>query len=238
MRSAGTPAWTLIIVPPSATASKRRVGLKMRWFVMLALLMSTVATLTWAWVSAEQRVAEMIADRLAAEQQTTLALRDTLQLLRSASVAERVRNSPPVDMMMPVTAEITSRFTRSRFHPILQIFRAHRGVDFGAASGTRIVAPAAGTVVSSGWRIGYGLTIEVAHTGGVVTRYAHCRSSMVKRGDHVAMGQAIATVGSSGLATAPHLHFELLVRGKQVDPVKFLASTHTAPVSMPAAVNK
>ena len=84
MRSAGTPAWTLIIVPPSATASTRRVGLKIRWFVMLAMLMSTIATLTWAWVSAEQRVSEMMADRLAAEQQTTLALRDTLLSLRSA----------------------------------------------------------------------------------------------------------------------------------------------------------
>ncbi len=226
MSSAGTPAWTLIIVPPSATASTRRVGLKMRWFVMLAMLMSTVAALTWLWWSTDQRLAEITADRLAAEQQATLALRDTIAFLRSASVAERVRNSPPAEMMMPVTAEITSRFSRSRFHPILQIFRAHRGVDFGATAGTHIVAPAAGTVVSVGWRIGYGLTLELSHNGGVVTRYAHCRSALVKAGDHVAMGQAIGIVGSSGLATAPHLHFELLVRGKQVDPVKFLASTH------------
>src|SRR4051794_14522965 len=171
MQGGVTPAWTLIIVPPKATSSTRHVGLKMRWFRMFGMLLLTVAVLSWIWLAADARMTAMLADRLAAEQQATLALRDTLQTLRSASTAERVRNSPPVDMMMPVSAEITSRFSRSRFHPILQIFRAHRGVDFGASAGTRIVAPAAGTVVSVGWRIGYGLTLEVAHTGGVVTRY-------------------------------------------------------------------
>ena len=65
-------------------------------------------------------------------------------------------------------------------------------------------------------------------SGGIVTRYAHCRSALVQRGDTVSMGQAIATVGSSGLATAPHLHFEVLVNGKPVDPINFIASTHVA----------
>ena len=73
--------------------------------------------------------------------------------------------------------------------------------------------------------VGYGLVVELVHSGGVVTRYAHCRSALVKPGERVTMGQAIATVGSSGLATAPHLHFEVLLRGSPVDPVKFLAGT-------------
>src|SRR5215216_1676744 len=113
MRGGGTPAWTLIIVPPTATASTRRVGLKMRWLRMLAMLMVTIFTLAWLWMTTESRIAAMMAERLAAEQQATLALRDTLQTLRSASVAERIRNSPPADMMMPVSAAITSRFSRS-----------------------------------------------------------------------------------------------------------------------------
>ena len=235
MPNAGTPAWTLIIVPPTATSSTRRVGFKMRWFRMAAMLLLTVATLSWVWVAAEDRMRESIAERLAAEQQTTLALRDTLASMRNASLAERIRKSPPADMMMPVHAEITSSFSRSRFHPILQIFRAHKGVDLGAPMGTRIQAPAAGTVVSAGWRIGYGLVIELAHTGGVVTRYAHCRTALVKAGDRVEKGQAIGLVGASGLATAPHLHFELLVKGKQVDPVKFIAASHLIPdLSAPA----
>jgi murein DD-endopeptidase MepM/ murein hydrolase activator NlpD len=68
--------------------------------------------------------------------------------------------------------------------------------------------------------------IELAHNGGVVTRYAHCRTALVKAGDHVEKGQVIGLVGASGLATAPHLHFEVLVKGSQVDPMKFIAASH------------
>ena len=234
MRGGVTPAWTLIIVPPTLTSSPKRVPLKMRWLRMFGILAVAMLSLSWFWVATDARITSMISDRLAEEQRATLALRDTLQSLRNASLAEIARVSPPVGMIMPVNGEVTSRYSRSRFHPILQIFRAHRGVDFGAPSGTRIVAPASGTVTSVGWRIGYGLTLELAHSGGVVTRYAHLRSAAVHRGDSVSMGQAIAAVGSSGLATAPHLHFEVLVRGNNVDPIKFVAGTHVPPVSPPA----
>jgi murein DD-endopeptidase MepM/ murein hydrolase activator NlpD len=81
-------------------------------------------------------------------------------------------------------------------------------------------------VASVGWRLGYGLTLELAHSGGVVTRYAHLKSAIVHRGDSVMIGQNVAAVGASGLATAPHLHFEVIVKGSNVDPIKFLASTH------------
>jgi len=229
MPNVGTPAWTLIIVPPNGKSSTKRVGFKMRWFRLTGMLLLTVSTLTWIWLTAEDRLRESIVERLVAEQQTTLALRDTLQTMRNASLAERIRNSPPADMLMPVHAEVTSSFSRSRFHPILQIFRAHKGVDLGAPMGTRIQAPAPGRVISAGYRIGYGLVIEVAHTGGVVTRYAHCKTAFVKSGDQVEKGQAIGLVGQSGLATAPHLHFEVLLKGTQVDPVKFIAQSHNMP---------
>jgi murein DD-endopeptidase MepM/ murein hydrolase activator NlpD len=230
MRGGGvTPAWTLIIVPPTLTSPPRRVGVKMRWIRMLGMLAATLLALSWMWMTAESRLATMVADRLADEQRATLALRDTLQSMRNATVAERARISPPVNMVMPVNGAITSRFSGSRFHPILQIFRSHKGVDLSADAGTRIVAPALGRVTSVGWRFGYGLTLEIAHTGGVVTRYAHLRSAMVKRGDSVAVNQAIATVGSSGLATGPHLHFEVLVRGTNVDPIKFVAASRAPP---------
>jgi len=233
MPNVGTPAWTLIIVPPNGKSSTKRVGFKMRWFRLAGMLLLTVATLSWIWVAAEDRVRESIVERLVAEQQTTLALRDTLQSMRSASLAERIRNSPPADMLMPVHAEVTSSFSRSRFHPILQIFRAHKGIDLGAPMGTRIQAPAPGRVISAGWNIGYGLVIEVAHTGGVVTRFAHCKTALVKAGDRVEKGQAIGLVGKSGLATAPHLHFEILLKGTQVDPLKFIAQSHNIDLSAP-----
>ncbi len=229
MPNVGTPAWTLIIVPPNATSSTKRIGFKMRWFRLLGMLLLTVAALSWITVTAEDRLRESIVARLAAEQQTSLALRDTIMSMRNASLAERIRNSPPANMLMPVHAEVTSSFARSRFHPILQIFRAHKGVDLGAPMGTRIQAPAPGTVVSAGWNIGYGLVIQVAHTGGVMTRYAHCKSAFVKAGDHVEKGQVIGLVGASGLATAPHLHFEVLVKGNQVDPIKFISASHSLP---------
>jgi murein DD-endopeptidase MepM/ murein hydrolase activator NlpD len=229
MRNTATPAWTLIIVPPTPTASTRRVGVKMRTLRIFTMFVITIAAVSWTWVSAASDTAEMMADRLAEEQRLTAALDDTLQSLRTAALAAETAKLPPVGMIMPVNGRITSRFSRSRFHPILQIFRAHRGVDLAAPAGTRIVAPAPGRVASVGRRLGYGLVIEMVHSGGVVTRYAHCRSALVQRGDTVALGQAIGTVGASGLATAPHLHFEVWLRGTAVDPIRFIASTHLAP---------
>jgi murein DD-endopeptidase MepM/ murein hydrolase activator NlpD len=234
MRAGETPAWTLIIVPPKLTSSTRRVGVKMRTLRMFGMLSLAVLAASWLWVTTQSDSAAMLADQLAEEQRAMVALHDTVQTLRTASFTARARNLPPPDMIMPVNGEITSRFSRSRFHPILQIFRAHQGVDLSAPAGTRVVAPAEGTVASVGWRLGYGLTIQLAHNGGVATRYAHLRSAMVHAGDHVAFGQAFATVGSSGLATAPHLHFEVLVHGAAVDPIKFLAATHHPTLAAPA----
>ena len=235
MRAGETPAWTLIIVPPRLTSSTRRVGVKMRTLRMLGMFAAAILALSWLWATTQSETAAIMADQLAEEQRAMVALHDTVQSLRTASFAEHARNLPPPDMIMPVEGRITSQFSRSRFHPILQIFRAHRGVDLAAPAGTRIVAPAEGTVTSVGWKIGYGLTIELAHSGGISTRYAHCRSALVHRGDRVAMGQAFATVGESGLATAPHLHFEVLVHGNAVDPIKFLASTHAPALAAPVS---
>ena len=228
MQSNATPAWTLIIVPPTPRAAPRRVGVKMRTLRMFAMLVIALGAVTWGWMVATADDAEFMADRLAAEQRLTAALDDTVQSMRMAALAAEAAKLPPVGMMMPISGEITSRFSRSRFHPILQIFRAHRGVDLSAPEGTSISAPAAGRVAFVGRRIGFGLVIEMVHSGGVVTRYAHLRSSVVHAGDSVTMGQPIATVGESGLATAPHLHFEVWVKGTAVDPVKFIASTHLA----------
>jgi murein DD-endopeptidase MepM/ murein hydrolase activator NlpD len=98
--------------------------------------------------------------------------------------------------------------------------RIHAGIDIAAPAGTQITAPAAGRVKFSDKKFGYGYTVEIDHGNGVVTRYAHCRSLMVRAGDEVADGAVIATVGRSGLATAPHLHYELLVHGRSVDPLR------------------
>lgn len=228
MQNSATPAWTLIIVPPTPRAAPRRVGVKMRTVRMFAMLMTAIAAVTWSWMLATSDDASFMADRLAAEQRLSAALDDTVQSMRMAALVAETAKLPPVGMMMPVNGEITSRFSRSRFHPILQIFRAHRGVDLAAPMGTRVSAPAAGRVAFVGHRLGFGLVIEMVHSGGVVTRYAHLRGALVQERDTVAMGQAIGLVGESGLATAPHLHFEVWLKGVAVDPIKFIASTHLA----------
>ena len=217
--------WTVIVVPPAPTSRTRRLGIGSRSFTVFGFVLLALIGAAGLWAAAGANAAALAEDRLAEAQRSILALNDTVHTLRTAAWAEATKNRPPTDMIMPVTGQVTSRFSRARFHPVLQLFRAHRGVDLSAPMGARVVAPAAGTVRSVGWRLGYGLTVELQHSGGVITRYAHLRSAFVRRGDHVALGTAIAAVGTSGLSTGPHLHFEVLVQGKAVDPIKFLAST-------------
>jgi murein DD-endopeptidase MepM/ murein hydrolase activator NlpD len=122
---------------------------------------------------------------------------------------------------LPVIGAIASGFSYARKHPILPIVRPHLGVDVAARYGSRISAPAAGTVTFVGRRFAYGLVVEMEHFGGITTRYAHCSAVLVKEGQHVPKGALIATVGSSGLTTGPHLHYEILRDGRQMDPTHF-----------------
>ena len=113
MRGDVTPAWTLIIVPPKLTSSPKRVGVKMRWLRMLAMLMAAGLSASWFWVTTQARIAETVADQLAEEQRATLALRDTLLSFRAASAIEAARRAPPPDMLMPGSGEVTRRFSRA-----------------------------------------------------------------------------------------------------------------------------
>jgi murein DD-endopeptidase MepM/ murein hydrolase activator NlpD len=128
--------------------------------------------------------------------------------------------APSIMESLPVVGEITSRFARARRHPLLGVVRKHAGIDIAASAGTPITAPAPGRVSYSGRKFGYGNVVDIDHGNGVITRYAHCRALMVRVGDEVAAGAVIATVGRTGLATAPHLHYEVLVRGRNVNPLK------------------
>jgi murein DD-endopeptidase MepM/ murein hydrolase activator NlpD len=138
------------------------------------------------------------------------------------TAVDRIAVSPRTLEALPVLGRISSTFSRSRRHPILHIRRPHLGVDIAAPRGTRIIAPAPGRVVFVGHKFGFGLVVEIQHTSAVRTRYAHMRAALVKEGDQIARGDQIGTVGSSGITTGPHLHYEVLVRGKQVDPLRFV----------------
>ena len=130
-----------------------------------------------------------------------------------ASGAER-----SAGLMAPVAGRITSGFGM-RFHPILHYTRFHAGLDFGAAWGSPIVAAADGTVVAAGYGGGYGRQVQIAHGGGILTLYGHMSAIAATPGEPVRQGQVIGYVGSSGLSTGPHLHFEVKVNGQPVDPM-------------------
>lgn len=132
---------------------------------------------------------------------------------------ERFQRIPSI---MPTAGWLSSHFTRSRFHPILHVNRPHEGIDVSAPMGAPIVAPAAGVVVRVGREAGYGLVLEIDHGNGIVTKYAHCSRVMVKKGQRVKRGQDIAAVGNSGLSTGPHLHYEIHINGKVVDPLTYV----------------
>jgi murein DD-endopeptidase MepM/ murein hydrolase activator NlpD len=107
-----------------------------------------------------------------------------------------------------------------RFHPILNSWRAHRGTDYAAAGGTPVRSIGDGVVIFSGRKSGFGNVLEVRHRNGYVSRYGHLRGFArgIRAGSRVTIAQTIGFVGMTGLATAPHLHFEVLVGGVQRDP--------------------
>lgn len=116
---------------------------------------------------------------------------------------------------------ISSRFNRNRFHPVLRVSRPHTGVDYAAAPGTPVMATANGVVSYSGWNGGYGNFVEVRHDNGFVTRYAHLSAvaAGASAGSRVLQGETIGLVGMTGLATGPHLHYEMHRNGAPIDPL-------------------
>lgn len=120
-----------------------------------------------------------------------------------------------------------------RKHPILGTWRAHRGTDYAASSGTPVRSIGDGVVVRAGRMSGYGNVVDVRHANGFVSRYGHLRgfAKGMRSGTRVGIGQTVGYVGMTGLATAPHLHFEVLVGGVQRNPRTALASTGGAPLA-------
>ena len=127
-------------------------------------------------------------------------------------------------------SRVTSGFAM-RFHPILQSWRQHLGVDFGAPTGTAVRAVGDGTVDFAGWQNGYGNIVVIKHAGDRETRYAHLSRIDARRGEHVAQGEQIGAVGATGWATGPHLHFEFRVRGENVDPQSIARASEALTIS-------
>lgn len=125
----------------------------------------------------------------------------------------------------------TSSYSARRFHPISKKYKRHTGIDYSAAYGTPIFATASGTVEYAGWRGGYGKLVVVRHPNGYATYYGHCSRLLVKKGAYVKQGEIIAEVGQTGDATGPHVHYEIRINGRPVNPSSM--KTTKAP-SLPA----
>ncbi len=115
-------------------------------------------------------------------------------------------------------SRVTSGFA-NRFHPLLQSWRAHLGVDYGAPSGTPVRVVGDGIVEFAGWQNGYGQVVEIKHGNERSTLYAHLSAMSVRKGERVVQGQRIGAVGATGWSTGPHLHFEFRVHGAHQDPL-------------------
>lgn|GEM_PF-126831 len=147
--------------------------------------------------------------------------RDTL-----AMHFDRLASTPSI---LPTDGRISSSFTRSRFHPILNRARPHEGIDVTAPRGTPILAAAKGRVKFAGFNNEYGQMVEIDHGYGYVTRYAHASKLDVRKGQIVQRGDTIARVGDTGLAIGPHLHYEVLVNGRPANPNAFVMQLSAIP---------
>jgi murein DD-endopeptidase MepM/ murein hydrolase activator NlpD len=181
------------------------------------------------WTERDQLLAEGAEGRAALDIRLDLGtlLRRANLLANSFSEAaesltthtDRLRRTPSI---MPTQGFLSSRFARARIHPIYHEARAHEGIDIAAPMGTPVLASAAGRVVKIDTQAGYGRMVTLDHGNGVVTRYAHLSKWLVQPGQRVKRGEEIALVGNSGITTAPHLHYEVIVNGQHQDPLKFI----------------
>jgi len=145
------------------------------------------------------------------------------QLFKKAIVnVDRMQHLPAI---IPISnwdlRRIGSGFSPRRFHPILKVWRQHKGIDFIAQKGTEIFAAADGVAVSVRVSSSFGNVVEIDHGYGIQTLYAHMSKFNIKNGQKIKRGQVIGYVGNSGLSAGSHLHYEVHVNGKEVDPVSY-----------------
>jgi len=147
-----------------------------------------------------------------------------LELLEQV-VSERELTDSVSPSGRPINGGWLSSYYGMRTDPFHGRREMHKGVDFAGKMGDDVVATAAGVVTWAGKRYGYGQLVEINHGNGYSTRYGHCQEILVKLGDKVEQGQAIALMGSSGRSTGPHVHYEVLQDGRQVNPAKYVRAS-------------
>lgn len=148
-------------------------------------------------------------------------LKEEVVMAAVPKIVKRGTKIPPTYVKPISGGRLSSRFGR-RKAPKRGASSYHKGVDWAVPTGTGIYASCGGTVAKAGWGSGYGYVVYIDHEDGRQTRYGHCSKVLVKAGQKVKQGDLIAKSGNTGISTGPHLHFEILINGKQVDPFKYL----------------
>jgi murein DD-endopeptidase MepM/ murein hydrolase activator NlpD len=138
-----------------------------------------------------------------------------------AKIVERGTKIPPTYVKPLSGGRLSSGFGR-RKSPTKGASSYHRGVDWATPTGTAVFASCGGTVTKAGWGGGYGYVVYITHADGRQTRYAHLSKVLVKSGQTVSQGERIALSGNTGISSGPHVHFEILINGSQVIPLKYL----------------
>lgn len=132
---------------------------------------------------------------------------------------ERLKFTPSI---LPTHGPISSAFSESRLHPVHRLYAPHDGIDQNAPRGTPFVATADGVVSFAGWRPGFGNTVEIDHGFGVSTLYGHASKLLVRAGKRVRREEVLGHIGCTGVCTGPHVHYEVRVRGRPVDPMNYV----------------
>ena len=158
-------------------------------------------------LSALERRARLLSESLEEATDSVLAHRELLESMPS---------------ILPTAGWLSSRFSYARMHPIHNRPLPHEGVDISAPRDTPIFAAAKGRVIRAGWVVGYGLTVEIDHGFGFTTLYGHASRVIVQTGQEVLRGEMVARVGSTGISTASHLHYEVRVNGVPEDPTRYI----------------
>jgi murein DD-endopeptidase MepM/ murein hydrolase activator NlpD len=166
-------------------------------------------------------LAETLSRAMGAEPASPAAAPATAVAPRTGAPTPLFPNGLAAGTVTPLAGHLTSAFGR-RIDPFTGAEKEHDGVDVGAPEGSAIRATSAGVVQSAGPRGGYGQAVEIDHGNGLTTLYGHASELLVQEGDVVQAGQEIARVGSTGRSTGPHLHFEVRVGGRPIDPARVL----------------
>jgi murein DD-endopeptidase MepM/ murein hydrolase activator NlpD len=175
----------------------------------------------WAIDSAASKTAFAVSYDLNALERRAKILSESLAEATDSVLAHQdlMESTPSI---LPTVGWVSSSYSESRMHPIHNRPLPHPGLDISATKGTSIFAAAKGRVIRSGWVVGYGLTIEIDHGYGYTTLYGHSSQLVARRGQEVRRGDVIAQVGSTGISTSAHLHYEVRVNGVAQNPANFI----------------